>query len=89
MSDPLAFVGGAGATGLHWRERAFCFVKSLSTAVEDSDDEAVVFFSHSTESRLKVVERFQRIGENDLTLVVFHHSVSSVVNHCECLLVGA
>ena len=77
---------GVAATGLHWREDAF--VISLSTAVEDSDDEAVVFLAHCTESTLQVVERdlFGTVRHDNLALIVLHHSVSTVVHDCQCLL---
>ena len=76
------------ATSCHWWEIALTVC--LSAAVEDSDDEAVVFFAHSTESILQVVERdlFACIGYNDLALVVTHHPVAAVVHHSQSLLVG-
>ena len=76
------------ATGFHWWEIAF--IVSLSAAVENADDVAVVFFTHSTESCLEVVERDLSacIRHDDLALVIFHHTVAAVVDNSQCLLVG-
>ena len=70
--------------------RELVFIVSLSATVKHADDVAVVFLAHSTESRLQVVERnlFACIGQNDLALIVFHHSVAAVVENCQCLLIG-
>ena len=63
---------------------------SISTAVEDSDDKAVVKAAQRTKSCLQVVERdiFGRVRHHNLAHVVLHHSMAAVVHYCQRLLAG-
>ena len=72
----------------HWWENSF--IVCLSATVKYSDDEAVVFLAHCTESVLQVVQwnLLACIGYHDLALIVAHHSVATVVHHSQSLLVA-
>ena len=85
--DLLFFIAIASSVLKCWKH---AFIISLSTAVEDSYDEAVVYFTQRTESCLQVVKRdlFLRVRQDNLAHVVHHHSMSSVVQYCQCLFVG-
>ena len=80
FSNTYMFFIAIATTGCHWWE--FVFIISLSAAVEDSYDEAVVHFAQRTKSCLQVVKRdlFACIGQNDLALIVFHHTMTYVPN---------
>ena len=83
----ISLLVAVATTGCHrWKNSS---VICLSATVEYSNDVAIVFLAHSTESILQVVERdlFACIGQNDLALIVLHHTVAGVVNHSQCLLV--